>query len=293
MNKFCSVFCRSRITGTCIRAGRQFSGPFFTSRYRREPVRRRGVEGVPASREVHPGMESAKKGAKDDGVHDGKRMSRSQPQPPSKLQTIIQQNGLDGWDKCWEEEFTPWDLGKPTPLVVHLVQNGSLPKGRGLVPGCGSGYDVVALASADRFIVGLDISEKAISHAKGLFSSATNFDKFTFTIADFFNWRPTELFDFIFDYTFFCGIELSMRSAWAKRMHELLRVDGELITLMFPVDDHIGGPPFKVSVTDYEEVLHPFGFKAITIEENKLAVKPRKGREILGRWRRTAYPSRM
>ncbi|KAF3783955.1 putative thiol methyltransferase 2 [Nymphaea thermarum] len=169
---------------------------------------------------------------------------------------------FNGWDKCWEEDFAPWDLGKPTPVVLHLVQNGSLPKGRGLVPGCGSGYDVVALASADRFVVGLDISEKAITRAKGLFSSATNFDNFAFIAADFFTWRPTELFDFIFDYTFFCGLEPSMRLAWAKRMHELLRIDGELITLMFPVN--------------YEEVLHPFGFKAITIEDNQLAIKPRK-----------------
>jgi hypothetical protein len=32
---------------------------------------------------------------------------------------------------------TPWDLGKPTPVIEHLVRSETLPKGRALVPGCG------------------------------------------------------------------------------------------------------------------------------------------------------------
>jgi len=34
---------------------------------------------------------------------------------------------------------------------------------------------------------------------------------------------------------FFCAIEPEMRPAWGKSMHELLKPDGELITLMYPV----------------------------------------------------------
>ncbi|TVU12554.1 hypothetical protein EJB05_46205, partial [Eragrostis curvula] len=63
----------------------------------------------------------------------------------------------DGWEKSWEVGVTPWDLGKPTPVIEHLVRSGTLPKGRALVPGCGMGYDVVALASPERYVVGLDI----------------------------------------------------------------------------------------------------------------------------------------
>ena len=33
--------------------------------------------------------------------------------------------------------MTPWDLGQPTPFLVHLHQTGALPKGRASVPGCG------------------------------------------------------------------------------------------------------------------------------------------------------------
>ncbi|KAL1533191.1 trans-aconitate methyltransferase 1 [Salvia divinorum] len=56
---------------------------------------------------------------------------------------------------------------------------------------------------------------------------------------------------------------------------------------MYPIDDHEGGPPFKVSVSDYEEMLHPVGFKATCISDNELAISRRKGREKLGRWRKS------
>ncbi|GKU92307.1 hypothetical protein SLEP1_g6054 [Rubroshorea leprosula] len=231
-----------------------------------------------------PGMEKNRgEGSRQEGVE-----SRIQSNPRVvKAQQLVNSDSSGGWEKSWEEGATPWDLGQPTPVMVHLHQTGALPKGRALVPGCGSGYDVVAMACPERYVVGLDISETAIRTAVELSSSLPNADYFTFLKADFFTWQPTNLFDLIFDYTFFCAIEPDMRSAWAQRISDLLKPDGELITLMFPIGDHVGGPPYKVSVSDYEEVLHPFGFKAISIVNNELAIKPRKGKEMLGRWKKS------
>ncbi|OMO89153.1 TPMT family [Corchorus olitorius] len=119
---------------------------------------------------------------------------------------------------------------------MYLVSGGaSLPMGRVLVPGCGTGYDVVAMACPGRHVVGLDISEEAIKKAKQMSSSSPNGDYFTFLTADFFTWHPTDLFDLIFDYTFFCAVEPHLRSAWAQQIQKFLKPDGELITLMFPV----------------------------------------------------------
>ncbi|XP_010277802.1 PREDICTED: probable thiol methyltransferase 2 isoform X2 [Nelumbo nucifera] len=188
-----------------------------------------------------------------------------------KIQELIRSNPKGGWEKCWEEGLTPWDLGQPTPVILHLLQTDAFPKGRALVPGCGSGHDVFAIASPERYVVGLEISEIAVKKANE---------------EDFFTWHPTELFDLIIDYTFFCAIEPSMRSAWASQVRDILKPDGELITIIFPISDHVGGPPYKVSVADYEEVLHPLGFKAIYMADNELVIGPRKGREKLGRWKR-------
>uniref|UniRef100_M1CD65 Thiopurine S-methyltransferase n=1 Tax=Solanum tuberosum TaxID=4113 RepID=M1CD65_SOLTU len=94
-------------------------------------------------------------------------MARSNTSNPEvdKLQQLIHSDPSGGWDKCWEKGMTPWDLGQPTPILVHLHQTGTLPKGRALIPGCGSGHDVVAIASPERFVVGLDVSENAIKQA--------------------------------------------------------------------------------------------------------------------------------
>ncbi|PIA40178.1 hypothetical protein AQUCO_02500108v1 [Aquilegia coerulea] len=209
----------------------------------------------------------------------------------NQVQQLINNDSTGGWDKCWEQALTPWDLGGPTPVILNLLKTGALPKGRVLIPGCGSGHDVVAIAGPERYVVGLDISENALNKARELFSSSQNASHYAFVKEDFFTWNPPSLFDLIFDYTFFCAIEPSKRPAWASRIHDLLKPDGELITLMFPIDDYIGGPPYKVSVADYEEVLHSMEFKAISVIDNELAVGARKGREKLGRWKRSLAES--
>ncbi|XAR64537.1 Thiol S-methyltransferase [Bertholletia excelsa] len=178
----------------------------------------------------------------------------------NKSQKILHSDPSGGWEKIWEEGITPWDLGQATPVIVHLHKTDALPKGRAL------GHDVVAIACPERFVVGLDIADKAIKKAKELSSTLPNADHCTFLKEDFFHWHPSELFDLIFDYT----------SAWARQVQDLLKPDGELITLMFPMDDHVGGPPYALSVAAYEEVLHPIGFKTVSIVENELAVAPRK-----------------
>ncbi|CAN8284551.1 unnamed protein product [Cochlearia groenlandica] len=201
---------------------------------------------------------------------------------------LMKGNSSGGWDKSWEAGATPWDLGRPTPIIVHLIDTYSLPIGRTLVPGCGTGYDVVAMACPDRYVVGLDISKTAVERSSQMFSSLPNAKYFSFLSEDFFTWEPAEKFDLIFDYTFFCAIDPGLRPLWAQRMEKLLKPGGELITLMFPIDERSGGPPYEVSVSEYEKVLIPLGFEAISIVDNELAIGPRKGMEKLGRWKKSS-----
>eukprot|EP00252_Welwitschia_mirabilis_P001315 TRINITY_DN1119_c0_g1_i3.p1 TRINITY_DN1119_c0_g1~~TRINITY_DN1119_c0_g1_i3.p1 ORF type:complete len:261 (+),score=20.54 TRINITY_DN1119_c0_g1_i3:84-785(+) len=203
-----------------------------------------------------------------------------------RVRQLVNQQPLEMWDKCWNEGVTPWDLGGPTPIILHLANSGELPNGKALVPGCGAGHDVFALASPSRRVVGLEISDKALEVAADLAETYPNREFAEFKKEDFFTWKPDELFDLIFDYTFFVAMEPKMRPAVAKRFAELLKPGGELLTLMFPLDDHEGGPPYAVSVEVYEELLRPLGFIPTSVEDNHLAVESRKGREKIGRWKK-------
>ncbi|CAI5464830.1 unnamed protein product, partial [Closterium sp. Yama58-4] len=124
------------------------------------------------------------------------------------VRKLLTEDPVGGWDKAWQASTTPWDLGGVTPAVAALVaaQEGSplhLPPSirRVLVPGCGTGYDVEALASGGREATGLDISPAAVAHAEKRVEGAGNRAAMTFVCADFFEYRPAQPFDAIFDYT--------------------------------------------------------------------------------------------
>jgi hypothetical protein len=47
----------------------------------------------------------------------------------------------EGWDILWKEQITPWDakaFGSAPALVALAQEEGALPLGKALVPGCGS-----------------------------------------------------------------------------------------------------------------------------------------------------------
>ncbi|XP_078181717.1 putative thiol methyltransferase 2 [Carex rostrata] len=212
----------------------------------------------------------------------------SNPKVSQLREVIGSTDPTDAWEKSWEEGIIPWDLGKPTPIVTHLVQAQSLPKGRVLVPGCGTGYDVVALAGPERYVVGLDISDTAIKKAKELSASSPNKEYFSFLVADFFNWNPSEPFNLIFDYT-----AIFLVNTTCLFYVLLNKINVFFFSYLYQITGQKEGPPFNNDVSDYEEVLNPLGFKKISIEDNELAVKPRKGREKLVRWKRSRYQSNL
>ncbi|KAI8371911.1 S-adenosyl-L-methionine-dependent methyltransferase [Blakeslea trispora] len=163
--------------------------------------------------------------------------------------TELKQN-ID-WEKKWQEGQTGWDHGEVSPALQALFENDQtkslIPEsGRGLVPGCGSGYDVVFLASKHRHMTGMDFSQTCVDMLQQKYpnASAQNYD---FVCANFYNFQiPEGGYNLAYDYTFLCAMDLHMRPAWGKRYAEIMRKDGILITLMFPIDDHEGGPPFAV-----------------------------------------------
>ncbi|MEZ4469768.1 MAG: methyltransferase domain-containing protein [bacterium] len=68
-------------------------------------------------------------------------------------------------DERYQRGDTPWDLGGPSPVVQRLARDLLTPGMRVLVPGCGRGHDVEALARAGLQVTGLDLSPTALALA--------------------------------------------------------------------------------------------------------------------------------
>lgn len=195
------------------------------------------------------------------------------------------------WQEAWAEGRTPWDAGASAPTLVRLAEAGALPRGRALVPGCGSGYDLLTLAGAGLRALGVDLSDVARVRFEALREAAgVAPERARVEVADFFD--PDAVagpFDLVYDYTFLCAIAPERRRDWAARVAELLAPDGELLTLIFPVADapvNPGRPPHPMSPKLVRDLLAPHGFEAWVLEPVAESHPSRRGREWLGRWRK-------
>ncbi|RHY27836.1 hypothetical protein DYB32_007727 [Aphanomyces invadans] len=211
------------------------------------------------------------------------------------------------WEKAWSEKVTPWELKGVNPSFVEGLAKLSPPSSTAnrrtaLVPGCGSGFDLLHLHSQGWEPTGLDISAKAIDIARA--NVGRDADAISLVHGDFFATSatsPLELasFDLIYDYLFFAAIEPDMRAACAAQFHALLRPDtGRLLTLLFPLalppsstsplSSNTDGPPYVLSLDDYRRILEPAGLVLEATHAPTRSIKPRRGRELLAVWSRRA-----
>ena len=187
------------------------------------------------------------------------------------------------------------------PALQQLIDAGALPGGRALVPGCGRGYAVAALASPTRHVVGLEISPSGAKVAAAQLAGLHNAEV---VIGDFFgpflflggaSPDPAVLagrYDLIYDCTFLCALLPAQRALWAGRMRHLLRPGGVLVTDVFPVGTHTTGPPFAMSEQLLRSLLEPAGFacRSIAAVPPELVARPKtKSGEMIAVWVRDIY----
>lgn len=206
------------------------------------------------------------------------------------LSEIVKKDHKQGWEEAWKKGIKPWDAGKSAPALVELLEKNRIPEGKALVPGCGTGYDLVTLASPTRSVLGIELSETAAGVAREyLKSKGLPADRAEVLVADFFELNLPGQFDFIYDYTFLAAMMPQMRVPWAQQMSKLLKPEtGLLMTLIFPVDltgsegEH--GPPFAIKPELYRELLEPHGFVCQELKPAEKSFTARQGREWIGLW---------
>jgi len=225
------------------------------------------------------------------------RSSEASTNGDVRLTPVVAARGA-GWEGMWSSGLpkgAAFDAARAEPALQAMIDSGVLPSGPTLVPGCGRGYAVAALAAdKTRNVLGVDIAPTAVKEANLYLLGCPGA---RVEVADFFDRLPVDhasRYALGYDCTFLCAIPVDMRSAWATAWSRLLAPGGELVTLIFPLrtqgpdpaDGAVGGgPPFALSLRLVERLLVPLGFELTSSEHVAQALLARGGREIIARWR--------
>lgn len=185
------------------------------------------------------------------------------------------------WEAKYQANDAYWDHGMAAPgLVDFLASHSELVKGTVLVPGCGTGHDVRAWAKAGWHAVGLDIAPTAIELARERTAQAGLAAQFQ--LGDFLHDEPREIFDWVFEHTFFCAIDPNQRDTYQQALRRWLAPGGYYLAVNYMITDE-GGPPFRVT---RPELWERFSLEFELLQEWEPRSFPhRTGRERMFWWR--------
>ncbi len=191
------------------------------------------------------------------------------------------------WQSRFEAKDLPWDRGEPGPRLAHWMQDGTLSTAAGpvLVPGCGSGHEVVALAREGLEVTGLDLAPAAVALARerlaaqGLTAGVVE--------ADVLVWQPDTPVAAVYEQTCLCALHPDHWTDYARALHAWLRPGGRLCLLVMQVprpgaaEGRIEGPPYHVDIgavralfpatrwdwpaPPYPAVPHPKGWRELAV----------------------------
>lgn len=146
----------------------------------------------------------------------------------------------------------PWDRGEANPQLGAWLSAGALQPCRILVPGCGSGYEVAALAAAGFEVTALDYAPVAIERTRKLLEAGKL--KAELFEADALAWQPERAFDAIYEQTCLCALYPDDWRAYADQLHRCLAPGGQLFALFVQfarpgaAEGAIQGPPYHCDI---------------------------------------------
>jgi methyl halide transferase len=196
------------------------------------------------------------------------------------------------WDEQYQSKDTPWEKGAAAPPLLEWLRKRGPLKGEVLVPGCGYGHDVraVAAASSESVVVGIDIAATALKEAL----TYPGVGREVFQSADIFA-LPESLqkrFDWVVEHTCFCAIQPERRVDYVKMAVSALKPSGSLLAIFFlnpwDAEDEVpegGGPPFGVTKEELD-TLFKSQFDLIEELRPTIAYPGREGREVVRQLRK-------
>ncbi len=187
--------------------------------------------------------------------------------------------GVD-WESRYLAGDTPWDKGAAHPGLVAWLRDHRM-HGRVLVPGCGSGHDVRAIAAGGADVIGFDIAPSALTAA----SHFTPAGRESYRLGDFLAGEAGAGFDWLFEHTCFCAIDPARRRDYAEAAAAAVRPGGHFLAIFYANPDHPDGPPFGCSEAELDALFTP-AFETLASQTGFPTHEGRENREILRLFRR-------
>jgi 2-polyprenyl-3-methyl-5-hydroxy-6-metoxy-1,4-benzoquinol methylase len=148
------------------------------------------------------------------------------------------------WDEIYRRyplEELGWELDKPRPILVEVIEKGLVKKGKALDICCGVGTNTIYLAEKGFEVKGIDISATAVEYAREEARQAkVNVD---FRVQDFLDLPfGDEEFDFVFDMGCFHHVKIQDRATFIRGVHRVLKKGGSYMLTCF---SHRNGPAWN------------------------------------------------
>jgi len=157
----------------------------------------------------------------------------------------------------WQERFatgaTPWNRGAPNPQLARWIADGTLaPSQSVVVPGCGHGWEVAALAQVGMHVTGIDFAPQALTLCRQQLEAATLTAQLV--EADVLHWQPDAPVDAVFEQTCLCALYPDHWTRYAAQLHSWLKPGGKLLALFLQAprpqgaQGFIEGPPYHCDI---------------------------------------------
>jgi methyl halide transferase len=176
------------------------------------------------------------------------------------------------WNARYAQGDAAWDTGSITIPLREYFDKLSDTDLAILIPGAGNCYEgEYLLEKGFTDVTVLDYAPEALA---GFRARVKNHSAAKLVCADFFLHEGK--YDLIIEQTF--ALDPSLRTAYAKKMFELLKPGGKLVGVLFTQTPNAEGPPYPGTEDEYRKVFADFEIKKLEPCYN--SIKPRAGREL-------------
>ncbi len=147
----------------------------------------------------------------------------------------------DEWENRYQLGQTGWDRGHVSPNLLYWLEHKLLSPCRILIPGCGNGYEVLALAEKGFDVVAIDIAPTPIENLRKILKTKPlNVELIQ---ADFFTCEFKKTFDAVYEQTSLCALPLNEWKNYEECLYHWLKPKGKLFA-QFMQTEQESGPPF-------------------------------------------------